>query len=58
MTKAYDNLDSTTFVAIDIAKTKNDLLIQPPGKNWYRMKITNDQIDHDQLVKHLDAIGG
>lgn len=58
MTKVYDNLDSITFVAIDIAKAKNDLLIQTPGRKRYRMKITNEQVDHDHLVEHLVAIGG
>ena len=57
MTRHKDNEQPPTWVAIDIAKHRNDVLIQPPGKRRYRMTITNDRIDHDRLVEHLRAIG-
>lgn len=53
MTEKSDILGQPILVAIDIAKHRNDVLIQPPGKKRYRMIITNDRVDHNRLIVHL-----
>lgn len=58
MTRNKDIAREPTWVAIDIAKRRNDILIQPSGKKRYRMTITNDKVDHDRLINHLLDIGG
>lgn len=45
-----------TLVAIDISKNHHDLFIQVPGKKPYRMKITNERVDHDRLIDHLNSL--
>jgi len=57
VTKVQDKSDDKTMVAIDFAKVRNDVLIEPPGKKRYRMQITNDRIDHNRLVQHLNDLG-
>lgn len=56
---AKDNLstEQTVFVAIDISKDRNDVLIQQPNGQRRRMKMTNDRVDHDQLIEALSASG-
>ena len=58
MTNSNDIGNSSTLVAIDIAQRRNEVLIQRPGRKRYRMSMTNDRIDHDRLVGHLQRIGG
>lgn len=58
MTEKNDISEKATLVAIDIAKHRNDVLIQPPGKKRYRMIITNDRVDHDRLIVHLVGLKG
>ena len=53
MTRIQDNRELRTMVAIDIAKVRNDVLIEPPGKKRYRLQITNERTDHDRLLQHL-----
>lgn len=58
MTEKNDISEQPTLVAIDIAKQRNDVLIQPPGRKRYRMVITNDRVDHDRLIEHLAGLKG
>lgn len=58
MTEKNDISEKPTLVAIDIAKHRNDVLIQPSGKKRYRMIITNDRVDHDRLIVHLVRLKG
>ena len=58
MTNSNDIGNSSTWVAIDIARRRNEVLIQCPGRKRYRMSMTNDRVDHDRLVGHLQHIGG
>ncbi len=58
MTQINDSGNAATLVAIDIAKARNEVLIQRPGRKRYRMKITNERVDHDRLIEHLSALGG
>ena len=56
MTKIEINPDEATMVAIDIAKRRNDLLIQPAGKKRYRLSMTNDKTDQDHLIESLKSM--
>ena len=58
MTNSNDIGNSSTWVAIDIAQRRNEVLIQRPGRKRYRMSMTNDRADHDRLVRHLQRVGG
>lgn len=49
----HDSTQTATFVAIDVSKNRNDILIQQPGKRRQRMKITNERVDHDRLISIL-----
>lgn len=56
MTKIQVKPEEATMVGIDIAKRRNDLLIQPAGKKRFRQSITNDRVDHDILIEQLNAM--
>jgi len=57
MTTTNDKTECKTLVAIDISKSRNDILIQRPGRKRYRMQITNDRADHDRFIQHVMEIG-
>ena len=57
MAKDNHSTEQATFVAIDISKDRNDVLIQLPNGPRRRMKMTNDRVDHDRLVEVLSASG-
>lgn len=48
--------NSATLVAIDISKNRNDIFVQQSGKSRRRMTITNDRLDHDRFVVHLNRL--
>ena len=58
MTNNHDIGNTGILVAIDIAKNRHEVLIQPPGRKRYRMSMTNDRVDHDRLIRHLSGLGG
>ena len=58
MTNNKDISKPSTMVAIDIALWRNEVLIQPPDRKRYRNSMTNERVDHDRLVQHLERIGG
>ena len=47
-----------TLVAIDIAKTRNEVLIEAPGRSRRRrLTVLNTRADHDRLIELLRAGG-
>lgn len=54
MTLKNSTPTNAVLVAIDIAKTRNDVLIEVPGKRRRRrMIVTNTRDEHDRLLKLL-----
>ncbi len=53
MTTTNDKQQPTTFVAIDIAKFRHEVMIEPPGQKRYRLTILNERAEHDRLIDHL-----
>ena len=45
------------LVAIDIAKVRNEVLIEVPGRRRRRLTVLNQRSDHDRLVGILTEIG-
>ncbi|ESX29176.1 hypothetical protein X764_31880 [Mesorhizobium sp. LSHC440A00] len=46
------------LVAIDIAKVRNEVLIEAPGhKRRRRLPVLNTRAEHDRLVEILQAYG-
>lgn len=46
------------LVAIDIAKARNEVLLQIPGSpRRRRLTILNQRADHDRLIGQLNALG-
>ena len=58
MTKTKDISARRILVAIDISKLRNDILIQQTNGRRRRMQITNERVDHDRLVDHLQKMTG
>lgn len=57
MTKLKDTTSTPALVAIDIAKARNDIVIERPGqRRRQRMKIMNTQADHQRLIAHLQSL--
>ena len=47
-----------TLVAIDIAKTRNEVLIEAPGRSRRRrLTVLNTRAEHDRLIELLRAGG-
>ena len=57
MTTINDKTECKTLIAIDISKSRNDILVQRPERKRYRMQITNDRADHDRFIQHVIEIG-
>ncbi len=58
MTKDNDTTSDAVLVAIDIAKSRNDVVIEQPGKRRrQRMKVLNTRADHQRLIDHLRRLG-
>ena len=46
------------LVAIDIAKNRHEILIEPgPGMRRRRLSVLNNRAEHDGLVETLRALG-
>ncbi len=46
------------LVAIDIAKVRNEVLIEAPGdKRRRRLQVLNNRAEHDRLIEVLRAYG-
>lgn len=44
------------FAAIDIAKYRNEVLIEAPGQRRRRLTVLNTRVEHDRLVATLSAL--
>ena len=50
--------DGVVLVAIDIAKSRNEVLIEVPGQNRRRrLTVLNTRADHDRLIALLTELG-
>ena len=58
MTKHQSVADHFALVAIDIAKVRNDILLEVPGQSRRRrLTVLNTRADHDRLVDTLKGLG-
>lgn len=58
MAHATSTPTEPVFVAIDVAKMRNDVLIEIPGqKRRQRLVVRNVREDHDRLIETLAALG-
>ncbi len=56
MTLAKDMPEHAVLVAIDVAKHRNEILIEAPGRvRRRRLTVLNTRADHDRLVEALAA---
>lgn len=59
MTSFNDTAPEATLVAIDVAKAKNDVVIERPGlATRLRLKVLNTSSEHQRLVQRLRDLGG
>jgi transposase len=57
VTNDNDTTSATALVAIDIAKVKNDIVIELPGKRRRRrMKVLNTRVEHQRFIDQLRAL--
>ena len=54
MTARDDSTSPTTWVAIDVAKRWNMVLVEGP-EGRHRFRVANNRSDHDRLVRFLHA---
>ena len=58
MTNSNSILADAVLVAIDIAKVRNEVLIEAPThKRRRRLSVLNSRVEHDQLIDVLQAYG-
>ena len=58
MTRREPTPDGAVLVAIDIAKTRNEVLIEPPGGGRRRrLTVLNARAEHDRLIEALKGYG-
>lgn len=55
MTKQQPTPPDAVLVAIDIAKARNEVLIQSPGLRRRRLSVMNTRADHDRLIELLSC---
>ncbi len=52
MTRREPTPDGAVLVAIDIAKTRNEVLIEPPGGGRrQRLTVLNARANHDRMIE-------
>ena len=57
MTSTQPTPPAAVLVAIDVAKLRNEVLIElPDGRRRRRMTATNTRAEHDRLVAELHAL--
>jgi transposase len=57
MTKSQPTPAAAVLVAIDVAKLRNEVLIEvPDARRRRRMTVTNTRAEHDRLVAELHAL--
>ena len=58
MTQAETTPAGAALVAIDVAKLRNDVLIEVPNaRRRRRLTVINRRDEHDRLVAELHALG-
>jgi len=58
MTTSNSTRAAAVLVAIDIAKVRNEVLIEAPGhKRRRRLLVLNNRAEHDHLIEVLQAYG-
>ena len=58
MTTAKPTPDNALLVALDIAKHRNEVLIEEPGRvRRRRMSVLNTRAEHDRLIEALGQYG-
>lgn len=58
MTKHKDTALEAALVAIDIAKSKNDVVVEIPGQvRRQRLRVPNTAFEHQRLIDHLRCLG-
>jgi transposase len=57
MTKHQSTPLADVLVAIDVAKSRNEVLIEAPGQRRRRLSVLNTRADHDRLVALLRGLG-
>ena len=56
MTLSEDMPDRTVLLAIDVARHRNDVLIEMPGRaRRRRLTVLNTRAEHDRFVETLKA---
>jgi transposase len=58
MTAQPDGTSGVTFVAIDVAKTTNVVLVEDPSGRRMRFKVGNNRADYDRFVRFLQGQPG
>jgi len=56
MTQSIYNMESTVLVAIDIAKARNDVLVQLPEGGKRKFKVANKLEDYQEFTSYLKSL--
>jgi transposase len=57
MTINFNNAQDVVLVAIDIAKAKNDVLVQLPKGTRKKFKVANKMNDYRKFIAYLNSLG-
>ena len=57
MTGTINNINDIILVAIDIAKIKNDVLIEQPDRRRKKLIVANTMQDFEKFVNYLTLLG-
>lgn len=57
MTKYQPIAAGMALVAIDVAKVRNEVLIETPGRQRRRLTVLNTRIEHDRLIEIPGGLG-
>ena len=55
MTKVSFNMNNTVLVAIDVAKARNDVLVQFPNGERKKMKVSNAAKEYQSFIEYLKS---
>ncbi len=57
MTNDHPTSSASALVAIDIAKHRNEVLIEAPNQSWRRrLTVLNTRAEHDRLLEILGSL--
>lgn len=57
MTINFNNAQGVALVAIDVAKAKNDVLVQLPNGTRKKFKVANKMKDYREFITYLSSLG-